>query len=95
VATIVALFRRRFAIARVTAAAQASFIVWGWAWSQFPYLLPPRVSIAAAAAPPITLKLTLGTLAAGTVILLPSFLYLFRVFKGGGTSFERMQDPRA
>jgi cytochrome bd ubiquinol oxidase subunit II len=95
VATIIALLRRRFAIARATAAAQASFIVWGWAWSQFPYLLPPRALISTAAAPPITLKLTLGTLAAGTVILLPSFLYLFRVFKGGGSSFERLHGPQA
>jgi len=31
-------------------------------------------------APPITLKLFLGALAAGVVLLVPSFLYLFRVF---------------
>ncbi len=92
IATIAALLARRFALARVTAAAQASFIVWGWAWSQFPYLLPPRATITALAAPRITLSLTLGALAVGTVILLPSFLYLFRVFKGGGTSFERLQE---
>jgi cytochrome bd ubiquinol oxidase subunit II len=90
-ATIIALIRRRFTVARVTAAAQASFIVWGWAWSQFPYLLPPRATIAAAAAPPITLRLTLTTLAIGTVILLPSFVYLFRVFKPGTGGFDRAE----
>jgi len=38
-----ALWRRRW-LAAVTAAAaaQASFLVWGWAWSQFPWMMPPR-----------------------------------------------------
>lgn len=34
------------------------------------------------AAPPITLELVLGTLAAGSLILFPALLYLMRVFKG-------------
>ena len=44
----------------VAAAAQASFILWGWAWSQFAQMLPPDQLITALAAPRITLKLTLG-----------------------------------
>ncbi|MCU0636542.1 MAG: cytochrome d ubiquinol oxidase subunit II, partial [Gemmatimonadaceae bacterium] len=89
--TIGALIRRRFALARVSVALQASFIVWGWAWSQFPYLLPPTVPITAVSAPSITLSLTLWALGIGTVILFPSFVYLFRVFKGHGTSFQRIE----
>jgi cytochrome bd ubiquinol oxidase subunit II len=82
-----ALGARRFQIARLAAAAQASFILWGWAWTQFPWLLPPDRTITSLAAPRITLQLTLGALGVGTVILLPSFLYLFRVFKRGETVF--------
>lgn len=76
-----ALATRRFQVARLAAAAQASFILWGWAWTQYPLMLPPTRTITALAAPTITLSLTLGLLAVGTMILLPSFVYLFRVFK--------------
>ena len=76
-----ALATRRFQVARLAAAAQASFLLWGWAWTQYPWMLPPDRTITALAAPRVTLQLTLGTLAVGTMILLPSFVYLFRVFK--------------
>lgn len=82
-----ALSARHFQIARLAAAAQASFILWGWAWTQFPWLIPPDHTITSLAAPRITLQLILGALGAGTVILLPSFVYLFRVFKRGETVF--------
>lgn len=82
-----ALSAGRFQVARLAAAAQASFILWGWAWTQFPWLIPPDRTITALAAPRITLQLTLGALGVGTVILLPSFVYLFRVFKRGETVF--------
>ena len=76
-----ALAQRKYQIARLAAAAQASFILWGWAWTQYPWMVPPNRTITELAAPHITLQLTLGTLAVGTMILLPSFVYLFRVFK--------------
>jgi cytochrome d ubiquinol oxidase subunit II len=85
--TLWALAARRFQLARLAAAAQASFILWGWAWTQFPWLLPPDRTITSLAAPRITLQLTLGALCVGTAILLPSFVYLFRIFKSGETAF--------
>lgn len=87
-----ALVTRRFQVARVAAAAQASFILWGWAWTQFPWLIPPDRTITALAAPRVTLELILGALGVGTVILLPSFIYLFGIFKRGETAFG--VDPR-
>jgi cytochrome d ubiquinol oxidase subunit II len=86
------LSMRQYSLARLAVAAQASFILWGWAWSQFPWLLPPDQSITSLAAPRITLQLTLGVLAVGTLILLPSFVYLFRVFKTGGTAFDGVKE---
>src|SRR5919206_42675 len=56
-------------------------ILWGWAVPQSPYLAPPDLTIARAAAPPATLRLTLIALGLGIVVLLPSLVYLFRVFK--------------
>jgi len=84
VAAVVAiwtLWRRRFRLARVAAAAQVSLILWGWALAQYPYLIPPDLTIRAAAAPRITLVLTLWVLGAGALVLFPSLIYLFRVFK--------------
>ena len=76
------LVARRYQLARAAAAAQASCLLWGWAWTQFPWLLPPDQSITALAAPRITLQLVMTVLGVGTLILLPSFVYLFRVFRG-------------
>lgn len=79
-----ALLRRRFRLARLAAAAQASLVVLGWAASQYPYLVVPDVTIAGAGAPPATQRLLLAALAAGAVTLVPSLWLLFRVFKGRG-----------
>ena len=76
-----ALLARRWRTARLAVQLQAACLLWGWAWAQFPLLLPPTGTMRALAAPPITLSLSLGVLAVGTAVLLPSFVYLFRVFK--------------
>src|SRR3989441_7483964 len=86
VSALVALWLRRWGVARVAAAAQVSLILWGWALSQYPYIVPPDLSIAGTAAPAATLRLMLGVLAVGGVVLLPSLYYLFRVFKGSRQS---------
>jgi len=82
VAALAALWRRRYRVARVAAAAQVSLILWGWGISQYPYLLPPDLTVVAAAAPDVTLRLVLGGLALGAAVLFPSLYYLFRIFKG-------------
>jgi cytochrome d ubiquinol oxidase subunit II len=81
VATLAALWRWRYHLARVAVGAQASLIVWGWAVSQFPYLIPPDLTIRRAAAPAATLRPVTIALGLGAVVLLPSLVYLFRVFK--------------
>ncbi len=83
---LAALWRRRWRAVRVAAAAQVSLILWGWALSQYPYVLPPDLTIAAAAAPTVTLRLVLGAVGLGAAVLFPSLLYLFRVFKGSRPS---------
>ena len=84
------LRERRFRAARVGAAAQTSLIPWGWPLARFPYMLPPDLTIADAAAPHTTLRLVLIALAVGAAVLFPSPAYLFRVFKStSGTAFGR------
>ena len=81
VAAIAALWTRHYRLARIAAAAQVTFILWGWAAAQYPYVLPPSLTIAGAAAPSRTLVLVLWALAAGACVLFPSLYYLFRIFK--------------
>jgi cytochrome bd ubiquinol oxidase subunit II len=81
VTAIWALWRRRYRLARVAAAGQVALILWGWALAQYPYLIPPDLTIRAAAAPRITLVLVLWALVAGGLVLFPSLIYLLRVFK--------------
>ncbi|HEY7521986.1 MAG TPA: cytochrome d ubiquinol oxidase subunit II [Methylomirabilota bacterium] len=82
VGALVALWMRRFRMARMAAAGQVSSILIGWALAQYPYLLVPDITIAGAATAAATLRLLLWTLALGAIMLLPSFAYLFYVFRG-------------
>ena len=83
VSVLATLWWRRYHLARVAVGAQVSLIVWGWALAQYPYLVPPDLTIQGAAAPRATLRLILIALGLGAVVLLPSLVYLFRVFKAG------------
>jgi hypothetical protein len=87
---IVALWTRKWRLARVAAAAQVTLILWGWAAAQAPYLIPPTLTIGNTAAPRRTLALFLIALALGAVVLFPSITYLFRLFKSA-----RMHEPGA
>ena len=85
-AALGALWRRRYGLARIAAAAEVSLLVWGWALAQHPYIVPPDLTVAGAAAPHITLTLVLIGLAVGAAVLIPSLYYLFRVFKMSGAT---------
>lgn len=82
VGAIYGLWTRRYRLARVAAAAQVALIVLGWALAQYPYLVYPDLTIADTAAEDAILRPVLIALAVGMVLLVPAFLYLYRVFKG-------------
>ena len=79
---LVALWTRRFRVARFCAAALVVVILWGWMFAQFPFLIPPVLTLFEAAAPPPTLRAFLGAIAVGFVVLIPSLWYLYGVFRG-------------
>jgi cytochrome d ubiquinol oxidase subunit II len=81
VSAFLTLLTRRYKLARIFAAGQVTLILLGWAFAQYPNLVEPDMSITSAAAPAITLELLLIALAAGAVLLFPSYYYLIRVFK--------------
>lgn len=80
-AVILALWTRRFRMARICAGGLVTLILWGWAIAQFPCLVEPDVTIHNAAAPSATLRMLFGTLIVGALVLFPSYYYLFRIFK--------------
>ena len=79
---VVFLVKRRFEVARIAAGAWVTLVLWGWALAQFPAMIPPTLTIDAAAAPRATIVATLAVLVGGGVVLVPSLWYLLRVFKG-------------
>lgn len=83
-----ALWWRRYRWARLAAAGQVTLILLGWGLAQYPYLIVPDVTLSGAAAPRYTLRLLTGALAAGALLLFPSFGYLFSVFKRHGDALE-------
>ena len=99
-ATLLSLWLGWFHIARVAAMVQVALILWGCALAQYPRLVPPGIDIATSSAPPVVQKLLLIALGSGSLILLPSIYYLFRVFKGhtfllGRTSGDSSRQPAA
>jgi len=80
ITTFVALVRRRYRLARFAVGAQVSLIVLGWAFAMYPYLIVPVYTITSAAAPAPLPELTFWVLAIGSVFLVPSFLYLYKLF---------------
>jgi cytochrome d ubiquinol oxidase subunit II len=76
-----AVWRSRPRIARVAVIGQVVLVLWAWAIGQWPYLVPPDLTVSTTAAPAATLMGMLIVIAAGGVLLLPSLWLLFRVFK--------------
>ena len=96
IAALAGLWTRRYRLARSAAMLQVVLILWGCAIAQAPYLVPPRLTVRNAAAPPATLRFLLVALGCGAIVLFPSIYYLFRVFKrqtiaarGGGAAGDR------
>jgi len=80
-ATIALLFRRAYAWARITAPAQVACVVLGWGVAMDRHLVLPAIPIDAAGTRPEIYAALFQALIGGAVLLVPSLLVLFRVFK--------------
>jgi cytochrome d ubiquinol oxidase subunit II len=67
--------------ARLAAGLAVTAVIWGWGAGQYPYVLDPQLTVDAAAAPSATLRALLATLLVGSVILVPSLVYLYTLFQ--------------
>ena len=83
IAAVWFLMTRRYWWARTCAILQVTLTIWAWGIAQFPYLVPPYLTVFNAAAPEITLQFITAALFLGALLLFPSLFYLFRIFKGG------------
>lgn len=73
----------RTRLVRPAAVLAVAAVVFGWAVAQYPYLLPPRLTIAAAAAPGATEATELVVVGLIIVLVVPSFVLLFRLASSG------------
>ncbi len=75
------VWRLRPRLTRIAVAAQVTLVLWAWAVGQWPYLVPPDLTIADAAAPAAVLSAWLVVIVVGMALVIPSLGVLFRVFK--------------
>jgi len=81
IASLALLYRRWVIAARITAAIAVSAVLWAWALAQYPHLLEPSLTIAAAAATHEVLVATAISMGVGAVILIPSLAWLYTLFQ--------------
>ncbi len=81
IAVIWLLITRQYWWARTCIILQVTLTLWAWGIAQFPYLIPPHLTVFSAAAPEITLQLLLVALLLGALLLFPSLYYLLYTFK--------------
>ncbi|HWV38831.1 MAG TPA: cytochrome d ubiquinol oxidase subunit II [Vulgatibacter sp.] len=87
------LVTRRYRLGRIVAGAEVTAVVAGWGVAQAPFFIAPDVTIENAVGPSVTLRLIVIILAVGSVTLLPSLYWLYRVFKRE-PAFEQMRRER-
>jgi cytochrome d ubiquinol oxidase subunit II len=80
-ATVVALFFRRFRLARVLIVLETGAFLGTWGLAQLPYIIPPDLTLTNAASPSTTLRAFFFTALIGMLVLIPSLWFLFHIFK--------------
>ena len=86
------LWSRAYRAVRVTSALAVTALLWGWGVAQHPWLLP-GVSVQEAAAPPAVLSASLGALAVGALLVVPSLWWLYRLSQRSPDRAGRRADP--
>jgi cytochrome d ubiquinol oxidase subunit II len=76
------VYTRHHSLARYFAAGKIALILLGWGLAQYPYLVYPGLRFHEVAAPVTTLRFVVLSLIPGGILLLPSLVLLFVVFKG-------------
>jgi cytochrome d ubiquinol oxidase subunit II len=83
VAAAILLLLDKVRLARPLAVVAVTAVVWGWAVAQYPYLLPPQLTIHGAAAPAASGAAELVVVGIIVVLVGPSFALLFTLAQRG------------
>jgi cytochrome d ubiquinol oxidase subunit II len=78
--SLVLLWLHRFVSVRLTAATAVAALLWGWGAAQYPVMLP-GLTAKEAAAHEAVLTASLAALGVGALLLVPSMLWMFRIFQ--------------
>ncbi len=81
--SLYSLIRERYRTAVLGAAAAVTSVIWGWAVAQYPWLVPPTITVEDAKAPANVLWLLIATICLGFLLLVPALAYLLYLFKVG------------
>ena len=81
IAVMVLIASRRDGVARAAVAAEAVAVLAGWFGAQAPSIIPNDYTYVSAASSDAMLQAFLIAAACGAVVLIPSLLLLFAVFK--------------
>lgn len=78
---LVMLLLQRYRLASLFVILETALMLISWGVSQYPYLIPPGLTIAQAANSPELMTTILVVMLIGMALVLPALYYLFRVFK--------------
>lgn len=87
-ATLTLIVRAHYSVARWWSAVAVAFVLIGWAVAQSPYLLPGELTLDQAAAPNATLTAMLVAVGFGSIVLVPSLIWLYRLALRGDLQHE-------
>lgn len=77
-----ALWTRRHDRAVIGAIGAVTTVIWGCALAMYPCVVPPNLTIQATAAPANVMRAVLYSIGGGMLVLIPSLILLFALFKG-------------
>lgn len=81
ISVLVTLFVRRYRLASLFVVLETALMLISWGVSQYPYIIPPVLTIQQAANVSNVTTITLAVMVVGMLLVLPALLYLFKVFK--------------
>jgi cytochrome d ubiquinol oxidase subunit II len=95
IVAIALLAVRRYVLARLASALAVAAVLVGWAAAQYPYVLPPALTIDQAARGTPTLVAMLVALLVGGVVLVPALIYLYVLFQRAHPEHPGSAPPRS
>lgn len=75
------LFIRRYRLASLFIVLETALMLISWGVSQYPYIIPPALTIQQAANPSDVTTVILAAMIIGMLLVLPALFFLFKIFK--------------